>query len=86
VIGVSRDPQDVVDRFRASLDLPYPLVGDPGGTICRAYKARWPLIGKAKRITYVIGRDRRIRTAYRDELRMSAHAARACAAAGLVPK
>lgn len=77
---MSRDPQEVADAFAASLELPFPLVGDPGGSVGRAYEATWPVIGKARRVTYLIGRDRRVRLAYASELRIDAHAARACAA------
>ncbi len=41
----------------------------------------WPLIGRAKRVTYLIARDHRVRLAFHDELRMHAHAEQACAAA-----
>ena len=75
---MSGDPQETNDRFRESLGLPFPLVGDPGGTILRAYKVRWPLIGLAKRATYVIGKDRGILRAFHSERSMTAHAAEVC--------
>ena len=75
---MSSQSQDSNDRFRESLDLPFPLVGDPDGTILRAYKVRWPLIGLAHRVTCVIGRDRTILKAFRSETDMTAHAAQAC--------
>jgi peroxiredoxin Q/BCP len=78
-LGVNADRQEANDRFRESLDLPFPLVGDPGGAILRAYKVRWPLIGIARRVTYVIGQDRKILSVYRNERDMAAHAAQACA-------
>jgi peroxiredoxin Q/BCP len=78
---VSGDTLETNERFRKSLDLPFPLVGDPDRTILKAYRVRWPLIGLAKRVTYVIGRDRKVLLAYRNERSMSAHAAQACAAA-----
>jgi peroxiredoxin Q/BCP len=81
VIGVSRDDQATNDRFRESLGLPYPLVGDPDGQICDGYKVSWPLIGRSKRVTYLIGRDQRVRLAFHDEFKMDEHAAQACAAA-----
>jgi thioredoxin-dependent peroxiredoxin len=85
VIGISRDDQETNDRFRKSLDLPYPLVGDPDGTICGAYKVSWPIIGRSKRVTYLIGRDRLVRLAFHDELNMDAHAEQACAIAPEAP-
>jgi peroxiredoxin len=78
-VGVNADPQESNDRFRESLDLPFPLVGDPGGEILKAYNVRWPIIGIAKRVTYVVGRDRKIRSVFRSERDMRAHAAQACA-------
>jgi peroxiredoxin Q/BCP len=81
-VGVNADPQDANERFRASLGLPFALVGDPEGEILRAYKVRWPIIGIAKRVTYVVGRDRKILSAFRSERDMAAHAAQACAFVG----
>jgi len=79
VVGVNGDPQEANDRFRESLGLPFPLVGDPEGAILKAYQVRWPIIGIAKRVTYVIGRDRRILSVFRNERDMTAHAGKACA-------
>jgi peroxiredoxin Q/BCP len=73
VVGVSNDVQETSDRFRESLNLPYPLVGDPEGAILRSYKVRWPLLGLAQRVTYLIGRDRKIRLALHRELDIEAH-------------
>jgi peroxiredoxin Q/BCP len=80
-VGVSADPQETSDRFRQRLGLPYDLVGDADGHILRAYKVRWPVIGVAQRVTYLVSRDRRVRLAFHNEFRMDAHAARACEAA-----
>jgi peroxiredoxin len=54
------------------------MVGDPDGRVLKAYRVRWPLIGLAKRVTYVIDRDRRILSAFRSERSMTAHATQAC--------
>ena len=47
----------MADRFRAALALPYPLVGDPGGEVLRAYGVRMPVLGVARRVSFVVGRD-----------------------------
>jgi peroxiredoxin len=78
VVGVSRDGQEANDRFRESLGLPYPLVGDPKGRIAAAYEVRWPLIGLAKRITYVVGKDRTVQMAFHSERDPAAHAEEVC--------
>ncbi len=80
MIGVSSDSQETNERFRKSLDLPFPLVGDPEGTILRAYRVRWPLVGLAQRVTYAIGQDGRVLLAFHSELNPTAHAAKACKA------
>ena len=77
MIGISSDTQQASDRFRESLGLPFTLLGDPEGRVLRAYDVRWPLIGRAQRVTYLIGRDRRIRMAVHDEFRVDEHVRRA---------
>jgi len=79
-VGISSDSQEKNDRFRRSLDLPFPLVGDPEGTILKAYGVRWPILGMAQRVTYAIGRNTKVLLAFHSELNMDAHAAQACAA------
>ena len=80
MIGVSRDPQATSDRFQASLGLPFTLVGDPEERIIKAYGVRWPIVGLTQRVTYVIGRNRKVRLAFHSELDMDAHSAEACRA------
>jgi peroxiredoxin len=85
VVGVSTDTQDTVDRFRRELDLPFPMVGDPTQEIVRAYGVRWPLVGWARRTSFVIGPDTRVMVAYHSELKPEAHAAQACAVVAREP-
>lgn len=80
MIGVSADTQAQNDAFRAALELPYPLVGDPEGAIREAYEVKWPIFGLARRTTYVVGRDQKIKQAYRSERDVDAHVTGACAA------
>jgi peroxiredoxin len=79
---VSRDTQERNDRFRETLGLPYPLVGDPRGSITSAYKVAWPLVGLARRVTYLVDPDRTIQQVYHSEFKIEAHAARVCVRAG----
>jgi len=80
VVGVSRDSQETSDRFRQKLALPFPLVGDAEGGILRAYKVRWPVVGLAQRVTYVVGTDRRVKMAFHSEFDVGAHISETCAA------
>ena len=49
-------------------------MGDPSGLLARAYRARWPLLRRPRRVTYVIGRDRKVQQAFASEFRFAAHA------------
>jgi thioredoxin-dependent peroxiredoxin len=80
VIGVSADTPEKNERFRQSLELPFPLLGDPSGRILRDYRVRWPLLGLARRVSYVVGPDRKIRLAHRAELDVESHIQKALAA------
>ncbi len=76
MVAVSTDSQATNDRFQEELCLPFPVVGDAQGEVTRAYGARWPLIGMARRITYLVGRDRKIKLAFESQFDVKAHLAR----------
>ncbi len=80
VVGVSRDTQETSDRFRKSLELPYALVGDGEGLILEAFKVRWPVLGMAQRVTYLVGKNHKVRLAHHSEFDIKGHVSEACAA------
>ena len=55
-------------------------MGDPQGAILRAYNVRWPILGTAQRVTYVVSRKGQIRVAFHSEFNFDAHVAKACEA------
>jgi len=75
---VSGDTAETNERFRQRLKLPFPLVGDPDGTIAKAYGVRVAILGLAERATFVVGSDRRIRSALLDNFDPDAHVRQAC--------
>lgn len=79
MIGVSADDQETSDRFAASLELPFAMVGDPQGEVLRAFGVRIPVLGLARRVTFVIGKDRRIRSVHESQFDAESHVAQACA-------
>lgn len=81
MIGVSADSQETSDRFARSLELPYPTVGDPGGRIAGAFGVRWPILGLARRASFLVGRDRKVRWAFWSERDADAHVREALEAA-----
>jgi peroxiredoxin len=80
VVGVSRDPQETSDRFKQTLELPFPLVGDTEGAVLSAYKVRWPVVGLARRVTYLVNQHRRIQLALHSEFDIGAHVNATCSA------
>ena len=75
---MSADSQETQDKFAKSLELPFPLVGDPDGRIRDGYGVKWPLFGLARRVTFVIGKDRKIRHVHRAERDVESHVTQAC--------
>jgi peroxiredoxin len=54
-------------------------VADPEGELLNAWGVRIPLIGLARRVTFVVGQDRRIRNRYESNLDAESHVVEACA-------
>lgn len=76
VVGVSLDDEASHARFASSHGLKFPLVSDPGGEIARRYGAMGMLgglLGTARRMTFVIDKEGRIRAVFRHEIRVGRH-------------
>lgn len=76
MVGVSGDTQETSDDFCRKLELPFALVGDQGGGVLRAYGVRIPVLGLARRVTYLVGRDARVRMAFESQFNVGAHLAK----------
>ncbi|MDG4781448.1 peroxiredoxin [Micromonospora sp. WMMD961] len=84
-VGISRDPVAKQAEFSALNGFDYPLLSDVDGTVTRAFgvKRRVPLGPiSTKRMTFVIGTDRRIIEVIHSEVSMNDHADRALRALG----
>jgi peroxiredoxin len=53
--------------------------GDPKGEVLRAFGVRIPVLGLARRVTFVIGKDRKVRAVHESQFDAESHAAQACA-------
>lgn len=73
IVGVSTNAQRANDSFKEHLCLPFALVGDADESISRAYGVRIPIIGIARRVTYLIGRDRRVKLAIESNFAIERH-------------
>lgn len=60
VFGISRDDIPTHERFKDAYKLPFELLSDPDGKVCKAYDALIPLIKMPKRVTYLLDKNHRI--------------------------
>lgn len=72
VFGVSIDSPFVTDKFRAELNVPFPILSDFNKTVSASYDALHAdlmgLKGVTKRAAYVVGSDGRIAYAWEAEI------------------
>lgn len=74
VVGISADPIESHQRFRASLTLPFNLVADTDKHIMSLYGVRRRLgFLPNKRVTYIVHKDGTIAGAYHHEMSMRGH-------------
>ncbi|MGC4835757.1 peroxiredoxin [Micromonospora vinacea] len=84
-VGISRDPVAKQAEFSKLHGFDYPLLSDADGTVAQQFgvKRRVPLGPLSmKRMTFVIGADRRIIEVIHSEVSMNDHADRALRALG----
>ena len=61
ILGVSADGVASHAAFAQKFSLPFPLLADPDRLIIDAYGVRMPVVGIARRVTFIIGKDGLIR-------------------------
>ncbi len=84
LLGISSDPPERHQRFRAHHQLPFPLLSDPKGEIREAFGVAGGLI--PPRATFVIDEGGVVRMAYRNQWNVGAHVRRALEALGVPPR
>jgi peroxiredoxin Q/BCP len=73
IVGVSADDDASHQRFAEQHRLPFSLLSDPDRSLARAYGIIRPLGLGARRVTFVIGTDGKIRGVFHHEISMSRH-------------
>jgi peroxiredoxin Q/BCP len=73
VVGISTDDLATQCNFARSLGAPFPMIGDKDSAISRAYDVLWPVIGVAKRVTYVINPQQLIEAVFHHEIDVKSH-------------
>lgn len=66
VLGVSADDVTSHKAFAQKYHLPFPLLADPGRTIIDAYGVRMPVVGIARRVTFIIDKEGIVRDVVKD--------------------
>jgi peroxiredoxin Q/BCP len=77
-VGISADSVERQAEFSSQYGFGYPLLSDPDGAVRELFGVKRGFsIGPTKRVTFVVGTDRRVLEVVRSEIRMSVHADRA---------
>lgn len=72
VLGVSADDAVSHKAFAAKFSLPFSLLADPERKIIDAYGVRMPVLGIAKRVTFLIDREGMVRRVF-TEVQTASH-------------
>ena len=73
VIGISIDKHETQCDFAASLGTGYPMVGDERGELSKLFEVVRPILGVARRVTYVIDDQGVIQGVFSHELLVTKH-------------
>lgn len=73
VVGVSMDDLAVQCRFAESEQVTYPLLPDPSGALALKFGVRRMLFPVAKRVTFLIGPDKRVAARFVHEFQVNRH-------------
>ena len=79
VVGVSRDSSNSHRKFCNNRNLPFPILSDSDGAVCRRYGANSLLLfGNTGRVTYLIDEDGIVAAVFSSLFRPFEHVRRAC--------
>lgn len=73
IVGISRDSLATHQKFKAEYNLPYHLLSDSSGDVCKAFDALIPVLGLPKRVTYLLDKTHHIKGVYQDMFDAKAH-------------
>lgn len=73
VFGVSRDKMETHLKFQKQHNLPFELLSDLDGKVCKAYDALIPLIRMPKRVTYLVNDKHEIAAVFSEMFESKGH-------------
>jgi peroxiredoxin Q/BCP len=75
VFGISRDNLATHEKFKKTHRLPFELLADESGKVCKTYDALIPLIKMPTRVTYLLDSNHRIAGVFQGLFENKAHIA-----------
>jgi peroxiredoxin Q/BCP len=73
VVGISRDNITTHRKFKNEHKLPFELLSDASGKVCKSYDALIPIVNMPKRVTYFIDGNQVIQGVYSDMFESKKH-------------
>jgi len=73
LVGVSTDDPTTQCRFAGDLAVPFPFIPDTDKRIGRAYGVLWPLVGLARRYTFVVSPEMIVEAIFHHEFDVQQH-------------
>ncbi len=73
ILGISKDDIATHEKFKNAYKLPFDLLSDNSGKVCKAYDALIPLIKMPKRISYLLNNDHEIIAAFSEMFEAKKH-------------
>ncbi|MCC5928031.1 MAG: peroxiredoxin [Cyclobacteriaceae bacterium] len=73
VIGISTDDPATHMRFKKQYDLPFTLLSDTDGEVSKLYGAKLPFLNVSSRISYMIDKNHKIASVYKNFFDGEAH-------------
>lgn len=67
VLAISTDDAETQRRFKAELKSPYAFIADPDAKLVNLYDVKTPVVSYAKRRTFVIGQDGRVKSVHESD-------------------
>jgi thioredoxin-dependent peroxiredoxin len=73
VIGVSTDDDKTMCDFAGKMKVTFPMLADGNRLVTAMYGVKWPLIGMAKRVTFLIDPEGVVQAVFHHEFQVSKH-------------
>ena len=73
ILGISRDDIPTHEKFKKANRLPFDLLSDTNGKVCKAYGALIPLVKMPKRITYLLNEKHEIEASFSEMFEAKGH-------------